>query len=161
MFLPPGAVYPQPRGGGGSKWEQRGQGWTRWQEEEEQVREIQSCSSFCLKILLHHVISGKTLICPCSRCAVCKKKLGLTGFTCRYFDSSLLPQRKQPTFEVKSYFSLSQLLSLDLCRRCGGLFCSIHRYSDKHQCDFDYKVTPETPAIISLSKITSQINLAI
>ena len=24
--------------------------------------------------------------------------------------------------------------------RCGGLFCSIHRYSDKHQCDFDYKV---------------------
>merc|ERR1719237_837900 len=33
-----------------------------------------------------------------------KKKLGLTGFTCR----------------------------------CGGLFCSIHRYSDKHQCDFDY-----------------------
>ncbi len=23
--------------------------------------------------------------------------------------------------------------------RCGGLFCSIHRYSDKHNCDFDYK----------------------
>ena len=23
--------------------------------------------------------------------------------------------------------------------RCGGLYCSIHRYSDKHQCDFDYK----------------------
>ena len=23
--------------------------------------------------------------------------------------------------------------------RCGGLFCSIHRYSDKHDCDFDYK----------------------
>ena len=43
-----------------------------------------------------------------NRCGVCKKKVGLTGFTCR----------------------------------CGGLFCSIHRYSDKHQCDFDYKVTP-------------------
>ena len=71
----------------------------------------------------------------------------------------LAATKKQPTFEVKSYFSLSQLLSLNLCRRCGGLFCSIHRYSDKHQCDFDYKVTPETPAIISLSKITSQINL--
>lgn len=40
-----------------------------------------------------------------NRCASCKKKLGLTGFTCR----------------------------------CGSLFCSIHRYSDKHQCDFDYK----------------------
>merc|ERR1719431_1697587 len=35
----------------------------------------------------------------------CKKKVGLTGFTCR----------------------------------CGGLFCSIHRYSDKHECGFDYK----------------------
>jgi len=22
--------------------------------------------------------------------------------------------------------------------RCGGLFCSLHRYSDKHQCTFDY-----------------------
>lgn len=40
-----------------------------------------------------------------SRCLSCKKKVGLTGFTCR----------------------------------CGGLFCSIHRYSDKHECNFDYK----------------------
>lgn len=23
--------------------------------------------------------------------------------------------------------------------RCEGLFCSIHRYSDKHECTFDYK----------------------
>ncbi|XP_044761045.1 AN1-type zinc finger protein 6 isoform X1 [Coccinella septempunctata] len=23
--------------------------------------------------------------------------------------------------------------------RCGGLFCGIHRYSDKHDCDFDYR----------------------
>jgi len=23
--------------------------------------------------------------------------------------------------------------------RCGGLFCSVHRYSDKHGCTFDYK----------------------
>ena len=41
-----------------------------------------------------------------NRCGVCKKKVGLTGFTCR----------------------------------CAGLFCSIHRYSDKHDCKFDYKV---------------------
>lgn len=40
-----------------------------------------------------------------SRCLNCKKKVGLTGFTCR----------------------------------CGGLYCSIHRYSDKHECNFDYK----------------------
>lgn len=23
--------------------------------------------------------------------------------------------------------------------RCGGLFCSLHRYNDKHDCSFDYK----------------------
>lgn len=23
--------------------------------------------------------------------------------------------------------------------RCGGLFCAIHRYSDKHDCTFDYR----------------------
>ena len=45
-----------------------------------------------------------------NRCGVCKKKLGLTGFTCR----------------------------------CSGLFCSIHRYSDKHECKFDYKVIIES-----------------
>lgn len=39
-----------------------------------------------------------------SRCLTCKKKLGLTGFTCR----------------------------------CGDLFCSLHRYSDMHNCTFDY-----------------------
>ena len=40
-----------------------------------------------------------------NRCLTCKKKVGLTGFTCR----------------------------------CGGLFCSLHRYSEEHACDFDYK----------------------
>lgn len=40
-----------------------------------------------------------------NRCAVCRKKVGLTGFECR----------------------------------CGGLFCAVHRYSDKHDCKFDYR----------------------
>nr|BAN21212.1 zinc finger protein [Riptortus pedestris] len=40
-----------------------------------------------------------------NRCAVCRKKLGLTGFECR----------------------------------CGGLYCAVHRYSDKHNCTFDYR----------------------
>jgi len=44
-----------------------------------------------------------------NRCVSCKKKLGLTGFTCR----------------------------------CGGQFCSMHRYSDKHDCPFDYKAMGE------------------
>ena len=40
-----------------------------------------------------------------NRCYSCRKKIGLTGFTCR----------------------------------CGYVFCSEHRYSDKHDCPFDYK----------------------
>merc|ERR1712147_181305 len=39
----------------------------------------------------------------------CKKKMGLTGFSCR----------------------------------CGGLFCAVHRYTDKHECGFDYKAMGE------------------
>lgn len=27
--------------------------------------------------------------------------------------------------------------------RCGGLFCAIHRYSDMHNCSFDYKALGE------------------
>lgn len=23
--------------------------------------------------------------------------------------------------------------------RCGGLYCAVHRYSDKHDCPFDYR----------------------
>ncbi|XP_004493535.1 zinc finger A20 and AN1 domain-containing stress-associated protein 8-like [Cicer arietinum] len=40
-----------------------------------------------------------------SRCATCRKRVGLTGFSCK----------------------------------CGNLFCSMHRYSDKHDCPFDYR----------------------
>jgi len=40
-----------------------------------------------------------------SKCGVCKKKLGLTGFECR----------------------------------CGKQFCAIHRYTDKHECSFDWE----------------------
>ncbi|GAB2266971.1 hypothetical protein Dimus_001957 [Dionaea muscipula] len=40
-----------------------------------------------------------------SRCNTCRKRVGLTGFTCK----------------------------------CGNLFCSTHRYSDKHDCPFDYR----------------------
>ncbi|VEL09773.1 unnamed protein product [Protopolystoma xenopodis] len=40
-----------------------------------------------------------------NRCVRCKKRVGLTGFTCR----------------------------------CDGLFCSLHRYSDQHDCTFDYR----------------------
>jgi AN1-type zinc finger protein 5/6 len=55
-----------------------------------------------------------------SRCFMCKKKLGLTGFQCK----------------------------------CGNYYCAVHRYSDKHNCDYDYKraaresLSKENPTVI-------------
>ncbi|XVF19554.1 hypothetical protein REPUB_Repub11eG0121500 [Reevesia pubescens] len=40
-----------------------------------------------------------------NKCSTCKKRVGLTGFTCR----------------------------------CGNLFCAVHRYSDQHDCSFNYR----------------------
>ncbi|OAY44777.1 zinc finger A20 and AN1 domain-containing stress-associated protein 8 [Manihot esculenta] len=40
-----------------------------------------------------------------TRCSTCKKRVGLTGFSCR----------------------------------CGSIFCSVHRYSDKHGCTYNYQ----------------------
>jgi len=42
-----------------------------------------------------------------TRCLICKKKLGISGFECR----------------------------------CGGMFCSLHRFEDQHNCNFDFKTT--------------------
>jgi len=56
-----------------------------------------------------------------NRCFMCRKKVGLTGFTCR----------------------------------CSGLFCSTHRYSDKHNCSFDYRqlgaeeIRKNNPVVVS------------
>ncbi|OXA53302.1 zinc finger A20 and AN1 domain-containing stress-associated protein 9 [Folsomia candida] len=39
--------------------------------------------------------------------------------------------------------------------RCGGLFCSTHRYSDKHNCSFDYRqlgadeIRKNNPVVVS------------
>lgn len=53
----------------------------------------------------------------------------------------------------------SRLLAL-LCLpgfdcRCGNLFCGIHRYSDKHNCPYDYKaeaaakIRKENPVVVA------------
>lgn len=39
--------------------------------------------------------------------------------------------------------------------RCGGMYCGIHRYSDKHNCDFDYnalgkaEISAANPVIVA------------
>ena len=60
------------------------------------------------------------------KCGICKKKLGLTG-EC-FNRETLKPILYYIGFEC----------------RCGHFYCGIHRYSDQHNCPFDYKVRPYT-----------------
>lgn len=65
-----------------------------------------------------------------NRCVVCRKKVGLTG--------KLATIRRHSWFILDNLrFDLSLLTGFEC--RCGGLFCSVHRYSDKHDCKFDYR----------------------
>lgn len=66
-----------------------------------------------------------------NRCVVCRKKVGLTG--------------KKIDFKQKRYKkALTKIVNMKWmfagfeCR-CGGLYCSVHRYSDMHNCSFDYR----------------------
>jgi hypothetical protein len=41
--------------------------------------------------------------------------------------------------ETRCWTCKKKLSLTDISCRCGHFFCSLHRYSDKHACDFDYK----------------------
>lgn len=45
-----------------------------------------------------------------------------------------LPQKPNRCFSCNKRVGLTGFKC-----RCGGLFCSLHRYNDKHDCSFDYK----------------------
>lgn len=63
-----------------------------------------------------------------NRCAVCRKKVGLTGKCQSNVISNVASWRCFDDDEFSGFEC-----------RCGGLFCAVHRYSDKHDCKFDYK----------------------
>lgn len=47
---------------------------------------------------------------------------------------------EQPSQKVNRCLSCNKRVGLTGFKcRCGGLFCSFHRYNDKHDCSFDYK----------------------
>ena len=55
-------------------------------------------------------------------------------------------------------FILCELLFAGFECRCGNIYCGLHRYSDKHDCTFDYKaagrakISKDNPVIVG-SKI--------
>ncbi|XP_013406137.1 AN1-type zinc finger protein 6 [Lingula anatina] len=49
-------------------------------------------------------------------------------------DKDKTPKKKNRCFTCKKKVGLTGFEC-----RCGGLFCGLHRYSDKHDCTFNYK----------------------
>lgn len=58
-----------------------------------------------------------------------------------------------PPASSSKTFSFSAVSGFDC--RCGNLFCGIHRYSDKHNCPYDYKaeaaakIRKENPVVVA------------
>ncbi|KAJ7536177.1 hypothetical protein O6H91_12G059000 [Diphasiastrum complanatum] len=55
-------------------------------------------------------------------------------------DSAQDVSHATPSRPINRCFSCNKRVGLTGFKcRCGDLFCSLHRYSDKHSCTFDYK----------------------
>jgi ribosomal protein S14 len=55
-------------------------------------------------------------------------------------ETKALPSQQQATQKSNRCASCNKKVVLTGFKcRCGGLFCSTHRYNDKHDCTFDYK----------------------
>ena len=79
-----------------------------------------------------------------NRCLQCKKKVGLTGENILFRVLILSDPETECIFAtcLSTYVLINETIPMFLSGftcRCGGLYCSIHRYSDKHECNFDYK----------------------
>ncbi|XP_061504103.1 AN1-type zinc finger protein 6 isoform X2 [Anopheles gambiae] len=90
-----------------------------------------------------------------NRCATCRKKVGLTGKYCVSLSFGPISGMYLFRFTTTTPFSNVCRIRFALLTelrfvfwfffhkgfecRCGGLFCAIHRYSDKHECSFDYR----------------------
>jgi hypothetical protein len=68
-----------------------------------------------------------------------------SGPSCSTAADQLEPQQQQsppppPPRQTNRCFSCRKRVGLTGFRcRCGDMFCALHRYSDKHNCTYDYK----------------------
>lgn len=82
---------------------------------------------------------------------MCRKKVGLTGEQNQHVPARYVGQIKPLHPRI---LMLMSLLSGFDCR-CGNLFCGLHRYSDKHNCPYDYKaeaaakIRKENPVVVA------------
>ena len=65
------------------------------------------------------------------------------------------PSNKKPKLTTRCWTCNKKLGLLGFECRCGGFYCGLHRYSDKHNCTFDYKqlgaeeIRKNNPVIVS------------
>lgn len=83
---------------------------------------------------------------------MCRKKVGLTGERHNLCSEVVLLNRWVVTLLVQG---TDILYSPGFDCRCGNLFCGLHRYSDKHNCPYDYKaeaaakIRKENPVVVA------------
>lgn len=86
-----------------------------------------------------------------NRCFMCRKKVGLTGGHSWHVHTHITAQMQ--SLCTRSDVLMSGLSGFDC--RCGNLFCGLHRYSDKHNCPYDYKaeaaakIRKENPVVVA------------
>eukprot|EP01132_Coremiostelium_polycephalum_P002511 gene2511-3109_t len=73
--------------------------------------------------------------------------------------SSTVPTKKVQTDTTKCFSCSKKVGLLGFKCRCDYVFCSSHRYSDKHDCTFDYKAVGKAALakanpVVSGTKIT-------
>ena len=88
---------------------------------------------------------------------MCRKRVGLTGEhdTKGHLVQHVLSSHLRGSVVNLFYpWPLTFVLPGFDCR-CGNLFCGIHRYSDKHNCPYDYKaeaaakIRKENPVVVA------------
>uniref|UniRef100_A0A3B3R3J0 Zinc finger, AN1-type domain 5a n=1 Tax=Paramormyrops kingsleyae TaxID=1676925 RepID=A0A3B3R3J0_9TELE len=103
-----------------------------------------------------------------NRCFMCRKKVGLTGerhkkktYWLYWISSKVMNGEcvviRSPVIRGKSIKLFNGLICFvaGFDCRCGNLFCGLHRYSDKHNCPYDYKaeaaakIRKENPVVVA------------
>eukprot|EP00250_Pteridium_aquilinum_P009768 c18920_g2_i1 orf=117-755(+) len=75
---------------------------------------------------------------PSSTCAQPDPALS-TSLSCAEPDSKPPSQKPNRCFSCRKRVGLTGFKC-----RCGDVFCAVHRYSDKHDCSFDYKAVAQS-----------------
>ncbi|XP_028258493.1 AN1-type zinc finger protein 6 isoform X3 [Parambassis ranga] len=91
-----------------------------------------------------------------NRSFTCQKKVGLTASVSDVsVDASAQTEEKPKAKKNRCFTCRKKVGLIGFDCRCGNMFCSMHRYSDVHNCTFNYqaeaaeKIRKENPVIVA------------